>query len=178
MIDISVTADLKAAAKRLTAIQKTAVVKAAQHAINRTAQQAERTALQSVSKTMGLAQKRVKRGVVRTKASRSRLIATIKATGRRLNIFGFSGRVLKRGGVTAAPWKKRRRFNKVFTIPGRFTGKQVAVLRQGSDKLRSAYGPGIASEFKAALPAIRRTISQRWPINFSADLKFYLSKLK
>lgn len=91
----------------------------------------------------------------------------IIGTGEPLSLKHFGARQVK-SGVSAAPWGKRRIFEKAFNTGGAFPGRKPVFgghvfVRAGSKRfpIRKLYGPGVADEIVKgrSLEAFQRVFS-------------------
>lgn len=161
----------------LSEAQRKAVPQAAARALNRTAQQASTAAVRTLAKETGLKQKDVREKVARIRAARNKLEAVIIATGRAFNLIRFKAKQTKKG-VKASAWGRRKLYKGTFIAnKGRTVFKRVGKNRKD---IKPVHGPRIPREFvqQTNMKAMKDVASKRWPINFSADLKYYLSKIK
>ena len=184
--------------RKLFDLQDKAIPQALARAVNRTAGTVRTRTVRAVSKATGLTQAPVRRRVVISrKATKENPEAVLKITGRPLNLINFMSskpKMLKRGGVSAKPWGKRRRFPEAFiaTMPNGATivvkrsaaGKAGKKIQKGpwagkSPHIEAMWGPGIANEAATkAMRAVREsTVKERLPIELERELRYRVSRL-
>jgi hypothetical protein len=181
MIQVSVKADVEQARLGLVDLQRNQVPRAAARALNRTRDNVQTVVVREVAKETGLKQKDVREALSRTNATAGRLLSVLAAVGRAVNLIRFTNQnrtqARRSGGVVANAWSKRRLYR------GTFIGNQgrTVFVRVGPARLpiKAVHGPSIPREIErdTIRPIVERTIRERWPINFAADLKFFLGKL-
>lgn len=176
-MQISIKADVKRALADLRN-DRAAVEKAAARALNRTAQQVMSAAVKEIARETGLKQKDVREALRRVNAKARNLYAAVIAVGHAVNLIRFTkqtrDQARRAGGVIANAWGKRKLY------AGTFIGNKgrTVFVRKGKARLpiRSVHGPSIPREM--AREKVRKHIEQviraRWPINFNADLRYYL----
>lgn len=176
MLNISVKADIDSAKAQLLYLQNTTVGQAAAHALNRTAQQVRSAAVKEVAQRTGVKQKDVRRVLdITVRATPARLTAVVQATGRTWNLIRLGARQVAKG-VSYSAWGKRQLAAGAFLAnKGRTVFRRVGKIRLPIEPL---YGPSIPRSMasKAVEDAMRSIIGDRWPINFAADLRYFLRK--
>lgn len=180
-MQINVKADVQQALRELSHA-KAQVRQAAARALNRTAEQVQSAAVKEIARETGLKQKDVRVAMSRRRAKASNLVAVVIATGRAVNLIRFTKQTREQarraGGVIANAWGKSRLY------PGTFIANlgRTVFVRRGKERLpiRAVHGPSIPREMAREKVAkhLETVIKTRWPINFAADLKFYLGKIK
>lgn len=117
--------------------------------------------VRSISKEMGVQQKKVRQRIAKHKATRTKQVATLRLKGRAFNLIEFKARQVKRG-VKASPWGGRRLFPHAFiaTMP---QGGTIVVIRQKRGgrlvprmPIRAMLGPGVAKTAAAEEMQARR----------------------
>jgi len=176
-ININVKADITQVQRFLDKEGRKAVNKAATRSLNRTVKQVNASAAKRISKIIGLKVKDVKDKLIIFKASHRKLTAVIEATGKAMNLIRFGAKQVKKG-VSAKAWGKRKVYKGAFIAN---KGKTV-FKRTSSNRLpiKPVYGPDIPHTFidEEVQKEMETTANKRWPINFSQDLKYYLSRIK
>jgi hypothetical protein len=161
---------------------RAAVKKAAARALTRTADQVRSAAVKEIARETGLKQKDVRVALSRVRATVGKLLAAVVAVGRAVNLIRFTRQTREQarraGGVVANAWGRRRLYR------GTFIGNQGRTVfrRVGESRLpiTVVHGPSIPREMARENVAkqLARVIRTRWPINFEADMRFYLSRSK
>lgn len=192
MVRVSVEAEIEKSTKYLTDYEKSVIPKAINRALNRTGTNVRTTVNRHISKESGLKVGKIKERTTLTKSTVHRPIIEIRALRSDTNIIEFVtpgrkkvGGFKNKAGVTANPWRNRQEFAGTFIVVGRYSGKLIVVKRKrsagrGKGWSTSVYGPSIHKEFArpAALSLFRQTAIERFKVNWDADLKYYLSRLK
>lgn len=187
MINISVKADIASARAQLLYLQNTTVGKAAAHALNRTAGQVRSAAVKAVAQRTGVKQKDVRRAMrITVRATPTGLTAVIQATGRTWNLIRLGARQVAKG-VSYRAWGRRHLAEGAFIankgrtvfqrMPGEYMRNRKGETKH-SEAIEPVYGPSIPRSMasKAVGDLMRRIIGERWPINFAADLRYFLRK--
>jgi hypothetical protein len=168
-MQVSVKVDVDRALKALDAIPRN-VDRAAATALNRVGTTAHAVAAREISQVTGLKVSEVKRYVPLAKADRNTLTATLSAKPWAPNLIHFSARQTRRG-VSANAWRKRKVYKGTFIAnKGRTVFKRVGKLRL---PIEPVHGPSVPREFvkQHTLDAIRKTVGERFPIEFERALK-------
>lgn len=176
-MQINIKADVDATLRTLRA-DRAKVLQAAVRSLNRTADQVRGTGVKSIAAAMGIKQKTVRDGLRVIRARRSTLTSIVVATGKAIGLIHFRARQT-RAGVMATVGGKRRLFKGAFisTMPG----GHIGVFRRRTDKrlpIREMWGPSIPGTMAEdhIYKSLERVVDIRWPINFAADLKYYLNR--
>lgn len=188
---LNVKADIKQAQRYLSKVEKVAVRKAAARALNRTAQQVRTQAIRDIAKETAIKQKNVRQAVrLSVKAKANSLHSIVEARGKTINLIEFVtparkkvGAFRKQKGVRARAWGKSKVYRGTFIGSGKNSGKLLVFSRTGKGRkspIEAKYGPSVPRTFvqNKIMQQIKTTAGKRWPINFAADLKFYLGKVK
>jgi hypothetical protein len=162
---------------------RVAVKKAAARALTRTADQVRSAAVKEIARETGIKQKDVRVALKRVRAKPTNLISAVIAIGRAVNLIRFTRQTRrqarKAGGVVANAWGVRRLYRGAFIGNA---GRTVFTRAPGASRLpiRAKHGPSIPREMAREKVAkhLERVIRTRWPINFEADMRFYLSRSK
>jgi len=193
-MQISIKADVDQTLRDLSG-ERVNVLKAAVRSLNRTADQVRTAGVRSIAQEMGLKQKVVRDGLRVVRANRRTLTSIVVATGQAIGLINF--RAHKMGaGVLVTIRGERTLFKGAFiaTMPGghrgvfrrrnfsdgfikkRIFGNRKANLH--SVKIRELWGPSIPDTMAQTniYKALERVVDVRWPINFAADLKYYLNR--
>lgn len=145
MMELNVESEVKKLQVKMGADIKQ-VDKAVNVTINRMAVTIRKEGVKELAKVTGLKQKKLREGITLTRSRVKTLKATIRARGRPFNLASFGAKVWKVKkkvvGVKAKPWGKRHSFKGVFILP--VAGNPV--LKRQGQRLKSVYGPGIATE--------------------------------
>lgn len=156
----------------MTRKQRKLLPKAAQAALNRTATTMRGTAVKSVAKQIGLKQKAVKGAIKLFKSTRLKLVATIQAIGRPLNLIRFAGpaetraKARVRGGVRAKAAGRFKTFRGTFIgNAGRTVFRRLSKLRSHITGFTGGSIPATMAE-EATKDAIQKKFAQRWPVEF------------
>ena len=179
--------DVQRARRDFQGMQKE-VTKAALRALDRVAVTARKAADQTLRKRVTLKSAIVKNAiVVQTPYGRLRLVRDVEATGGAIPLREYQ-LTQTRSGARFAIVKGDR---KIYKRQGR-TGFVVqklgghAFVRIEADppgpmrpRIGKVWGPSITQRFrtKAVQDAIRRTIEERWPIEFQREMAYRRSKL-
>lgn len=176
-MQITVKADVNATLRALKD-KRGRVLQAAVRSLNRTADQVRSAGVKSISAELGIKQKTVRDGLRVVRARRATLTSIVIGTGKQIGLINFRARQTKAGVVVILGGKKKL-FKGAFI--GIMPGGHRGVFRRRTSRrlpIREMWGPGIPGTMAQdhiykALENIART---RWPINFEADLKYYLNK--
>lgn len=176
--------------RTMTRAEREVFPQAMARSLNRVASTVKSRSVKDVAKATGLKSQSVGRRIIlKKRASKNSLTASVEASGRPLNLISFQARELKTG-VSAKPWGRRQKFREAFfaTMPNgatlvvtRIKGKKIRTgPNKGAPAIKAMYGPGIAKE--AAEPALdtarRKVVAERMPIEFGRELRFRVSKLR
>lgn len=176
-MEINIKANVDDALRENSA-NKRRVVQAAVRSLNRTADQVRGAGVKAMAEELNLKQKTVRDKMRVVRAKRETLLAIVIATGKPIGMINFRARQTA-AGVTAMLFKKRKLYKGAFisTMPG----GHVGVFRRRSKKrlpIREMWGPSIPATMaqKHIYSALEKVVDVRWPINFAADLKYYLNR--
>ena len=189
MINVSIEADIKQAAAKLTTVQRRIVPRATNSAINKTVRNVATALNRHISKETGLKIGDIKKGMNIRRSTFTTLSAVITGRGRAVTLRRFvspgkrvPGAFRKQRGVTANPWRKRRLFPDTFIIWGRNHGQALVAVRKGTARrpIHILKGPSIRQEMNR--PASRRLMSatarDRFRVNFERELTYQLSRMR
>jgi len=186
---ISIKHDLDKVAKKLSKIQQEVIPKAARSALNKTATQLTTNAARSISQKTGMKVGQVKKHLLKIRAQANRLQAEVIAKRYAPNLIEYmtaaqikQAMQRKGQGIKAKAWRKTKVYRGSFVGRGKNSGKLLVLARRSSAsnaKLKALSGPSVPRTFieKEINRALRDVVRTRWPKNFDADLKFYLSKI-
>ena len=188
MIDIDLDVDIKQATRQLQRFERVIIPKAISRSVNTTMTNTVTAVNRYMAKETGLKIKEIKHIQFRIKSTPKTQFAVLISRKRPYNLRRFVSKArLKIGGfdknrgVIANPWKKRRLFPGTFIIKGRTHGQLIVVVRTGRTRsgLRGVYGPSIHAEIQRpkAQALIKKTVRDRFRINFARDLAYYTSRL-
>ena len=176
---IDVKADVRRAQRQL-GNDRGAVTKAAARALTRTADQVRSAAVKELARETGLKQKDVRVALKRIRAKPRNLISAVVATGRAVNLIRFTRQTREQarraGGVIANAWGKKRLYRGSFIgNVGRTVFRRTSAARL---PIAALHGPSIPREMAREKIAkhLKAVVRTRWPINFAADLKFFLNR--
>ncbi len=176
----SVKHDLNRALRELS--NHPAVIKAANRALNRTGDQVQTRVVRDLAQQTGLKQKDIRAALIRVRAQWTRLLTSLTASGRTLNLIRFGARQT-RAGVSANAWGQRRIYPHTFIANRGRTVFRRAVI--GGKRVRRlpivpVHGPSIPREMarEAIRQAVEQTVHEQWPKNFQHELEYYLSKAR
>lgn len=187
-LDISVRSDIKATVLRLAAKGTKAIQDSSVRALNRTASSVRTEASREIRQRYNLKASVIKANMRIVKATRSRLVAEIVATGKRIPLIEFGARAVnpwnvagrshrrRGGGVSAAVTKTRRLFKGAF-IAVMPSGHRGVYLRQGEGrKIRQLMGISIPKAMveRQVNATLAKFAAQRFRIEFERDLKYRL----
>jgi hypothetical protein len=176
-MQINIKADVSQALRE-NEKNKRRVIQAAVRSLNRTADQVRSAGTKSIAEELGVKQKVVRDGLRVIRAKNSTLTAIVVASGKPLGLISFKARQTA-AGVTAVIGGKRQLFKGAFI--GIMPGGHRGVFRRRTNKrlpIREMYGGSIPSTMagRVIYTALERVVDVRWPINFAADLRYYLSR--
>ena len=188
-MQINIKADVSQALRENEANRKR-VLQAAVRSLNRTADQVRTAGVKSISAELGTKQKTVREQLRVIRATRSKLASIVVGTGKAIGLIHFHARQTA-AGVVVTLYGKKKLFKGAFiqTMPGGHrgifrrrhgTGWSKGRPRTSSPNLpiREMWGPGVPGTMasKHIFEALEKHARTRWPINFAADLKYYLNK--
>lgn len=186
---LDVKADLKAAQRGMTRLQRAAVQRAAPRALNDTAKQVRTNVVHDLKDEMGTATglsiSGFKKSIAHIRATRQKLVTILKASGRALPLVRFGARKTKKG-VSAKAWGERKVYKGAFIahMPSRTKarkGHKGVFVRKGGGRLpiKELWGPSIPKIFveDKILRGMRTHAGKLWPKNFARQVRFYLSKV-
>lgn len=187
LIRVSVRQEIKAAVLRLEAKSRGLIDASTVRALNRTATTVRKEAAKQIRERYNIKAKAIKRQLHIIRATRQRLVAEIRASGKRIPLIEFVvGRrtpgARRRGGVKARITKKvvayRHAFIAqmpnahigVFERSGKFGRRGKAKL----EKIRQLVGISIpkAMTEKSVNAALARIAAERFKVEFERDLRF------
>ena len=181
MLIVSVKHDMKRLAKELDRTQRKQIPKVMTQALNKTADNVFTAVKKDISVSTGIAQGKIKPHLDRRKATWNRLTASISSSKRTFNLIRFAtsaaiANYRKGSGLKAKAWTAKAR-----VFPGVFVGNKgrTAFVRSGSGrKIKAAYGPSIPRAMVSDTVAkhTRKTIKERFPINFASAVKRFFPR--
>lgn len=158
-------------------------------ALNRVLTSVNRQALRSLSKDIGLPQKRIKPAVRADKANFRNKRAQVVATGARIPLIDFQAKQKPTGIVYKGQGGKRKRIDSAF-LQTMQSGHRGVFKRQGSKRemrrgrYKGKYRQPIVERFGPSIPyvmvqrkvqkAMDEVAEDRWPIEVRQQLKYYL----
>lgn len=169
MFQIDVRADIAKALRDVDALQRN-VTRAASAALNRVGTTARAVAAREISAETGLKVSEVKDRLPTVRANRDSLEVIITAKPWAPNLIRFAARQTKRG-VSANAWRSRKVYRSTFIAnKGRTVFKRTGPARL---PIAPVYGPSVPRTFirDRTTGAIRRTVAQRFPIEFDRALR-------
>ncbi|MCS6946257.1 MAG: phage tail protein [Steroidobacteraceae bacterium] len=167
---ISVKVDIDRARAQLLLTQRE-IDKAAQMALNRTAQKTSTQAVRTISRETGLKPSRVRKAIrIKRASSRYRLIAEVLAFPFAPNLIEFAARQT-RAGVSANAWGKRKIYPRTFII--RRWNKVYKRLTKKRFPLKSIRGPSVPKTFASRIiqAAMRQVVRTEFPKEFASALR-------
>ena len=179
-VSISVTADVKKAKKQPIPHPKEGLTKNNIAGFKQDGRHmCKRSSFELLHRETGIKPQKVVKARTRVfKSSPRTLRATVEVMETRApNLIRFKATQNKKG-VAASAWGKRK------TYRGAFIGNSGRTVFARTSKTRlpikPLYGPSVSNEMKRpyAQAIARKTIKERFPINFNQALKFNLSKLR
>lgn len=176
MIQLDVTGDLKQVERHLNKLQRSAVPKAANRALNRIVGPTKTKAASSITKQTAFKSKEVRDHLIVRRSNWRTLKASITAERYSPNLIHY-GAIKAGRGVKAKPYRKRRVFKGAFIAnQGRTVFKRTSPRRL---PIKKVYGPSVRAEFKR--DDIRRIYAtkaaQRWRPEFYQALNYFISKI-
>ena len=179
VVRIDITGDLESLSRTMSRIERLVLPKAAVSAINKTGTKASTKAKRATNKTLGVTAKLAKKAYKVYKASLSDPSFALVGTGKPIPLIAFKAKQLKRKGVVAAPFGKRRKFGGAF-IASVKSGPAV-FRRRGVERgpLRELYGPALPVGMRSADvdKVWGDEIKLSFGRTFSQRIDFYASKL-
>lgn len=171
-MDVSVTGNVKDVINSLNSLERHTIPKAVVRSLNRTASSVHTQSNRRIAKLMGTQVGTVKRRVAVIKATTSRWIASLKATGRPFRLVHFKARQTKQG-VTAAAWGKRKVYKHTFlaTVKAGDAGVQGVFVRQGKKRLpiKQLWGPSVPGTFRQ--PEVQELMRDVTNTQFDKELR-------
>ena len=175
VMQVSVSFDSRGAKRWLDDVHNAAVEKALPSAINKSVNKVYTRVVRKTSQSTGVQQKQIRAVMIKRKANRSLVRASISARTRTPNLIGFNARQTKRG-LKAKAWRK------TITIHNGFIGNsgRTAFKRTTSARLpiKPLRGPNVSRAFNSKLPVYQRYASIILPTEFDKAFRFYASKLQ
>jgi hypothetical protein len=188
-MQVSVKHDLKRLKRDLNRMERSVLPQALARTLNRVATSARKVALQNIAPLYKANQKEVRQHIHISKAGRRKYWVTITATGRRKQLIHF---VVGSKANTQQPGGKRapvriKTFGKTRTLAKGFvthtkagSGNKSVYKRKtgGRYPLQMMYGPSVPVLFKlkSTQRLMRDKIAERFPIEFRANLAFYVER--
>lgn len=186
-MQIDVRAEIEKAEKGLYRYEKRVIPRATNSSLNKTATNVRTQAHRRLSQIIGLPIKELKPYTGIRRSTLLTLSSQVFGRRRAFNMIKFvvpskraPGAFRKQRGVKAKPWRRAQLLEGTFIIRGRTHGRPVVVARKGDERypLKSIYGPSLHVEFNR--PPMRRFMSvlakRRFRVNFSRDLRYYISR--
>lgn len=171
-MEMSVTGNVKEVINSLNSLERHTIPKAVVRSLNRTASSVHTQSNRRIAKLMGTQVGTVKRRVAVIKATTSRWIASLKATGRPFRLVHFKARQTA-AGVSAAAWGKRKVYKHTFlaTVKAGDTGVQGVFVRTGKKRLpiKQLWGPSVPTTFRE--PEVQVLMSDTAQTVFDKELK-------
>lgn len=189
-MEISISHDFKKLTRDLNRLQKKIIPKAAKRALNRTASQVKTLAAREISKETKMKVGQVKKHLTKISAQNNKLTSVVIADRYSPNLIEYmtqgqikSAMARKGAGVKSRAWNKTKEYKGAFIGRGRSSGKLLVFSRTGSkrsSKVKSLKGPSVPRTFidKQIIKVLDKHARSRFLINFEADLKYYISKIK
>lgn len=176
-MQLNIKADVAAARRRLSDIQRRVLPAATNRALNRTGDHANTITVRDLAQVTGLKQKDVRAVMTRTRSNFGNLTYRLAAIGRALNLIRFGARQTKKG-VSASAWGQRKIYRGTFIAN---QGRTVFV-RESAKRLpiRPVHGPSLPREFARAefMARLKAAVATKWRSEFAAQLNYYLNKGK
>ncbi len=188
-MEISIRHDFKKLQKDLSRIEKRVIPKAAKRALNKTAQQVKTHAAREISKKTGIKVGVVKKHLLKINAQFNSLTAAVIAKKYAPNLIEFMtaaqiNRAMQRKGkgVRSRAWRKTKEYRGTFVGRGKGSGKLLVFSRTGPSRrspIEAKPGPSIPRTFiqTEVMRSMKLKIARQFPKNFSADLKYFISKI-
>lgn len=167
---------------KLNRLERNVFPAAAAKAINRTATTVRKEAQQELAKATGMPARAVgSRIKIVRRANKENLAAVVDGKGRPFNLVRFKARQLKKG-VSANPWGVRRLFRSTFMVPAKAGSDSMFVAQRvnGTRKIRSLFGPGIAKEMsrEAISNAREDLVRELLPKRLKAELDYRINRMQ
>jgi len=182
MLDLSILLDTSSARQYVKKIQKQVVPKATVRSINRTLDQVNVRVARIIAKEMGMKVGAVKKRLKKIKATRGRFVAKLRPHHWTPNLIEFGARSLKNKGVSHKAWGNRQKTRGAFIGKGRTSGKRLVYARTTENRypIKALYGPTLRKTFieDRIMKVMKMMAKGRFPKNFNADFRYYLSKVK
>ena len=176
MIEVDVRLNIAEVKRMLGSQLKAEIDKAVPTTLNRVASSTRTVAVREINKITGLKGASIRERLAIQRATRALPEARIIAKKYAPNLINFQARQTKRG-VSANAWRKR----KVYT--GAFIANQgrTVFTRVGAARLpiKALKGPSVPRTFMqdAVDSAMRKTINERWPVEFERQVAFRIGRL-
>ncbi len=188
-VEISLEAEIEGYTKYLTKLQREAIPRSTNSALNKTAGNVRTAIARYIAQETGLKVGEVKREAIIIRSNFRTLRALVIGKGRAVTLRRFIspskrrvGAFRNQDGVVANPWRRRRVHRGTFLIAGKNHGQVIPVKRAGKGRkqLKALYGPSMRVEFgrPAAVELMRSTARARFKINFEHDLGRNLARLE
>lgn len=176
MIKFDVRPDFRAMRRTLTDLQRKKLPQATARALNKTVMEVRTEARREIRKTRKLPVRVINASLKVRKAHKSRLVATITASGEPIPLRDY-GATQRRKGVTVNVSGRRKIVKDAFIVDkiGRHVFKRVGHARLPIKKL---YGPSLPTAFvtRAVTAAMTKKAAKAWPKNMSHQLRRITSK--
>lgn len=181
MLRLDIRGDLNEIKKSLTDLQQKKVPTAAARALNKTIGNVRTVASKAIREERALSAKVVRDALTVQRATRTKLVASLTASGRPIPLRDYQARAGKRGvTVKVSPGKRKLVVvggNKAFEIEK--LGKHIFV-REGNTRLpiKKLFGPSIPATFlkDKVVAAMAKAGAENWQKRFTEELQFELSK--
>lgn len=188
--ELDIKLDVDQVKRELWYVKNEVIDKAASRSINRTASKVQTTARREVAKKIGLAQKAFKDNLaIQVKSTPRSLYANVVAKGKEFNLIEFVapskrkvGAFIKKKGVTAKPYGKKKEYKGAFIGRGKNSGKALVLIRTSKKRtpIKAMYGPSVPKTFlqKEIIKSMKQVAGDTWKKEFAHNLKYYLGKIK
>ena len=187
MVDFEVRLDSKAVEQYLSRLGSN-MPTVASRAINRTIASAQTLMKREISSDIGIKVGVVAKQLKVSKASRTKLSASLKASGKRIPLIelGAKGPEPSRGkgrGITYRRGGRTVRISKGFIarMPSghrgvfkRFPGVAVRTRDPRKEGIRELFGPSISLVFSKKLPKVQREVEQRFELELDRAIQSIL----
>jgi hypothetical protein len=175
--------DLNELKKFATDMQRKRVPAVAARAINKTLGNVRTEASKQIREERTLKANVVRDALTISRASRSRLIGALYATGRPIPLRDYAARQTKKGVTVSVTRGQRKRVshagNAAFFV-GRLGGNVFAREGKGRLPIKKLFGPSIPSTFvkDKVIAALDRVGRDAWRKRFAEEWQFELGKLR
>jgi hypothetical protein len=195
---LDVRTDLARLKRRLGAISKNVLPRAAVTALNKTAVNVRTAASRSISEQTGMRVGDVRKRIRIKRAARQRFEADVIGNTFSPNLINYvrrsqqnaqafrrkkgrgKGRKFVYEGVVARAWRKKEVYPETF-IGTTKTGKPLVFVRTGKARtpIKTVYGPSLPRTFvkRETETVMERTAAKRWIVNVEQEINFRLRKL-